>query len=393
MNRALAFILATVTIDSIGIGLIMPILPELIREVSHESNVASHYGVFLAIFAAMQFLFGPLLGALSDRFGRRPVLLVSLAGAAIDYAIMAFAPTLTILYIGRIISGISGANFAVATAYIADITPEAERAKRYGWMHACFGIGFVLGPALGGILGEYSVRYPFMLAVAMNGINFVFGYFVLPESHAVANRRKVDLIKLNPFSSLIWAWSLRNLRPLLFFFFMMMLIGQTPPSLWVLYSEERFTMSAKMIGLSFAFFGVMHAFSQAVLTGKLTAKFGERRTMIFALLLESVSYVLFGLATDTWMVFALTIPLAVAGIALPILQSLVSKQVGEDQQGLLQGTLASLMSLCSILGPLAVTNAYAATSQTIPGAVWMGAGLLYMSCIALVLRFVRSPSA
>jgi DHA1 family tetracycline resistance protein-like MFS transporter len=384
MNKALTVILATVTLDAIGIGLIMPILPSLLREVGHTSEISGQYGLLLALYAAMQFLFGPVMGVLSDRFGRRPVLLLALAGAAIDYLIMALTEHLAILYVGRAIAGIAGASFVVATAYIADISMPAERARRYGLMQACFGIGFVAGPVLGGLLGEVSLRYPFLLAALLNGINCLVGLWVLPESHP-PERRRIRLAGLNPFASFRWALGMRSLAPLIAVFFTMHLVGQVPGSLWVIYGEDRFGWETWMVGVSLGVFGLFHAVAQAFLTGPITRRLGEKRTLALGIACDATGFVLMALATNTWMVIPVLVFLTLSGVGIPALQSMVSRQVDESQQGELQGTVAGAMSLASIFGPLSATWFYAATAATWPGMVWLAAAALYVLVIPPLL--------
>jgi DHA1 family tetracycline resistance protein-like MFS transporter len=388
MNKALTVILATVTLDAIGIGLIMPILPSLLRELGHTSEISGQYGLLLALYAAMQFLFGPVMGVLSDRFGRRPVLLIALGGAAIDYIIMATTQHLAILYVGRAIAGIAGASFVVATAYIADISMPEERARRYGLMQAGFGIGFVAGPVLGGLLGELSLRYPFLLAAALNGINCLVGLFVLPESH-LPERRRVTLGSLNPFASFRWALGMRALVPLLVIFFTMHLVGQVPGSLWVIYGEDRFGWDTWMVGLSLGAFGLFHAIAQAFLTGPVTERLGEKRTLALGIACDATGFVLMAFATATWMVLPVLVLLTLSGVGIPALQSMVSRQVDENQQGELQGTVAGVMSLASIFGPLTATAVYAATAATWSGAVWVLAASLYLLCVPALLA-IRS---
>lgn len=389
MNKALTVILATVMLDAIGIGLIMPILPSLLRELGHTSEISAQYGLLLALYAAMQFLFGPVMGMLSDRFGRRPVLLLALGGAAVDYVIMAMTDHLAILFIGRAIAGIAGASFVVATAYIADISLPDERARRYGLMQACFGIGFIAGPVLGGLLGELSLRYPFLLAAALNGLNCLVGLFVLPESHP-PERRRPRLSTLNPFASFRWALGMRTLVPLIAIFFTMHLVGQVPGSLWVIYGEDRFAWDTWMVGLSLGVFGLFHAIAQAFLTGPVTARLGERRTLALGIACDATGFVLMAFATQTWMVLPVLVFLTLSGVGIPALQSMVSRQVEEDQQGELQGTVACVMSLASIFGPLAATWFYAATAGTWSGMVWVAAAALYVLVIPALLAIRRN---
>jgi DHA1 family tetracycline resistance protein-like MFS transporter len=378
-NRALTVILVTVALDAVGLGLVLPVLPSLLKEVSHLKDVEGHFGVFLAVYALMQFLFSPILGALSDRFGRRPVLLVSLAGAAIDYLVMAFAPTLGLLYVGRVVAGITGANMAVATAYLADISDEEERARRFGFMNACFGVGFVIGPMIGGLVGAYSPRYPFLAAAAFNALNFTLGLFVLPESHH-AERKAFEAAHLNPFRSLRWVFGMRAVLPFVLVYTILCAVGQAPMALWVIYGEDRFGWDTRTVGMTFALFGLMHALAQAFLTGRLTARFGDRGTLLIALAFDNAAYFAVGAATRGWMAFALCVPMAIGGIAMPALQSLLSRQVDEDQQGELQGTLVAIMSLTSVVGPIAFTSLYGATKAGHPGTAWFVASIIYLLC-------------
>lgn len=382
MNRPLLVILITVMLDAVGMGLVLPVLPKLLREVSHQPNVAGHFGYFLSVYALMQFVFSPILGALSDRFGRRPVLLVSLAGAAVDYTLMAFAPTLGLLYVGRVIAGITGANMAVATAYLADISTEEDRAGRYGLLNASFGVGFVVGPMLGGLVGAYSSRYPFLAAALFNGLNFLLGYFVLPESH-LAERKAFTLPHLNPFRSLRWVFSLRGVLPFVLVYTIICCVAQVPSTIWVIYGEDRYGWDIRTVGLSFAFFGILFAAAQAFLTGRLSALWGERGALLVALLADNAGFLMMGFATQGWMPFAICILLAVGGIAMPALQALLSKEVGEDQQGELQGTLVALMSLATIAGPVLVTTLYDYSRDTFPGLVWICGSLVYLACFPI----------
>jgi MFS transporter, DHA1 family, tetracycline resistance protein len=390
VNRPLVVILATVTLDSIGIGLITPVVPSLLRELSRDSHVAGRIGYFLAIYSLMQFVFSPILGSLSDRFGRRPVLLVSLAGAAVDYAVMALTPELWVLYLGRVIAGVTGANMAVATAYIADVSREDERARRFGYMNACFGLGFVAGPLLGGLVGTHSPRYPFLLAALFNGLNFLIGYLVLPESRPRETNRTVGT-SFRPFASLRWVWGMTALLPLLTIYIVVQLVGQVGGTIWVIYGEERFGWDARMVGLSLAAFGTLHAVAQAFLTGPATRLAGERGSIVLGLLADGTAYVLMAFATDGWMAFALMPLFTAGGIAMPALQSLLSNQVVEEKQGELQGILTSLMSLAAVVGPIAVTELYAATSDSWKGAVWVAGAALYALCFPGLRR--RPPPA
>lgn len=353
-NNALIVILGTVTLDAVGIGLVMPVLPGLLRDIVHSDSIASHYGVLLALYALMQFLCAPVLGALSDRFGRRPVLLASLLGATIDYAIMATTPVLWILYAGRIVAGITGATGAVAGAYIADITDGEDRARHFGLMSACFGVGMVAGPVAGGLLGAISLHAPFLAAAVLNGLNLLLGCFLMQESHKCGDDSHAP----------------------------------RPPegADWVIFGEDRFRWSATMIGLSLAVFGILHALAQAFVTGPATKRFGEKQAIIAGMAADALGYVLLAFATRGWMAFPIMILLASGGIGMPALQAMLSRQVDDDHQGQLQGSLAALTSLTSIIGPLIFTAIYAASASTWNGLAWIVGAALYLVCLPALRR-------
>ena len=386
MNKPLFVILTTITLDAVGIGLVVPVIPDLLRELGGGSAIPQRVGQFMAIYALMQFIFSPVLGGLSDRIGRRPVLLVSLAGAAVDYLVMAMTPSLLILFLGRVVSGITGANMSVGTAYIADISSEEDRAKRFGQMHACFGLGFIAGPLLGGLVGGFSPRYPFALAAILNGITFLLAYFVMPESHSKEARRFTPGV-MNPIAPLLAIMKLKNIIPLLTIYFMMELAGQVPAGMWVVYHQDTFKWDAMMVGISLASFGVFHALAQAFLTGPVTKRLGERVSLLMGIAFDVVAFLLLAFATRSWMVFPIMVLLCLGGIAMPALQALLSKKVDESKQGELQGIMVSLLSLTSIIGPLVATNAYAALLPYFPGGIWIGAAVLYLLCLPAFLRW------
>jgi DHA1 family tetracycline resistance protein-like MFS transporter len=392
VNKPLFVILTAVTLDAIGIGLIFPILPALLREVGHISETATVLGVMLALYSACQFLFSPVLGVLSDRFGRRPVLLVSLAGAAIDYLVMAFAPQLWMLVLGRAISGITSANMAVATAYITDISSEEERARRFGLFHAMFGIGFIVGPVLGGVLGDHWVRAPFIAAACLNAINFALALFILPESRPGQPGAKFDFDTLNPFKPLKWALTFSALIPLMAIFVIMNFVGTMYGTIWALFSEDSFGWSGTMIGLSLASFGVFHAGAQAFLTGPAVARLGERWALVVGMAFELTALVILGVATQGWVLFALAPLFALGGIGMPALQSYTTRQVGSDKQGQLQGVLASLVSLAAVFGPLFFSFAYFAVNDTWPGLIWIVGAGVYLLALPLMLGIRRGAA-
>ncbi len=384
VNRALIVILATVTLDAVGIGLALPVIPSLLRELSHESKIAGRFGYFMAIYPFMQFLFSPVLGRLSDRFGRRPVLLVSLAGAAVDYLIMGLSPLLWVLYLGRIFAGLTGANMAVATAYIADISGPDERSRRFGYMNACFGLGFIAGPLLGGLVGSLSPRYPFLLAALFNGLNLLLGFSTLPESHLMG-RGESEPRPRNLFAPLLSIRGNRTLLPLLTIYFMIQLIGQIPGSLWIVHGEDRFGWDIWMVGLTFAAFGILHAIAQAFFTGPATHHLGERGAIILGVVSDSLAFIAMALVTKGWMVFPILILFTAGGIAMPAFQSLLSRQVEEERQGELQGTLVSILSLTEVVGPIAATSIYSASPASAPGLVWVVGAGLYLLCFPVIM--------
>lgn len=393
MNKALIVILLAVTLDAVGIGLIFPILPRLLEDVSHTSEVSVLMGLMLALYAAMQFMFSPVLGVLSDRYGRRPVLLVSLAGAAIDYVVMAFAPELWLLVIGRAVAGIISANMAVATAYITDISAENERARRFGYFHAMFGIGFIIGPVLGGILGDIWVRAPFLAAAVLNGLNFALAYFVLPESRKGVRGAKFSLESLNPFRPLRWAFTFKALLPLLAIFVIMNFVGTMYGTVWALFGQDTFNWNGLTIGLSLGIFGLFHAGAQALLTGPAAARLGERWAMVLGMAFEITALAIMGFATQGWILFALAPLFALGGIGMPALQSFTTRQVDSDSQGKLQGVLASLVSLAAVFGPLFFSFLYFQLKPTWPGLVWIAGGALYLLALPLLLGLRRGSDA
>ncbi|MER8443096.1 Tet(A)/Tet(B)/Tet(C) family tetracycline efflux MFS transporter [Mesorhizobium sp. M1066] len=382
MKRAYPVVLMAMALDAVGIGLIMPVLPGLLRQVGHVDDIGWIFGAFLAAYAAMQFLFSPLLGALSDRYGRRPVLLLSLAGAMADYLFMAFAPTLPLLFVGRVIAGITGASMAVASAYIADITPEGRRARSFGQLSAAFGVGFIAGPALGGILGDIWLRAPFLAAAVLNGLNLTLAFFLLPEPPRAEGTR--EAISLNPLAPLRWALTFPALLPLIGAFVILGLVGEVGGTIWVLYGQDKFGWNLFTIGISLALFGLFHAGAQGFVAGPIAERWGEKRALVVALGADSTAYVSIALATQGWMAFALLPLFCLGGIGVPSLQSLLTARVGEDHQGRLQGVLASMTSLASVFGPLIISMTYFHTRSVFPGLVWIAGAALYLLCLPLL---------
>lgn len=357
-QASIIFIFITLVIDIIGLGIIIPILPELITEFAggDESNAGLYYGVFTAIYALMQFLFAPVLGALSDKFGRRPVILLSLLGLGIDYIILALAPDLWWLLIGRIIAGIMGASFTTANAYIADISTPENRAQNFGLVGVAFGLGFTFGPVLGGFLGTYGLRIPFWVAAALVFLNLIYGYFVLPESLKPENRSDFKWSKINPISSI---FDLRkypyigNISGALFFIYF---AERGLQNVWVLYTGYRYGWSIQTIGLTLGLVGIMAIIVQGFLIRIIIPRLGERRSILLGLSLSIFSYLAYGLATEGWMIYIIIVIGALAGISGPALQGLVTGNVPPTDQGKVQGALTSLNSITNILSPIIYTS-------------------------------------
>ena len=392
MNKPLIVIFTAIGLDAVGIGLIFPILPRLLKDVTHVVNVAPYIGIMTALYAVMQFIFAPVLGALSDRLGRRPVLLISLAGAAINYVVMAFAPQLWMLLIGRAIAGLTSANISVATAYITDISPEDKRARRFGLFNAMFGIGFIAGPVLGGVLGDYWLRLPFIAAAALNAGNLLLALFVLPESRTPSHE-KVDLAALNPLRPMRWVFSMKNLMPVIFVFFLLSATGEAYGTCWALWGGDAFQWNGLWIGLSLGTFGVCQSLAQAFLPGPAVKLLGERSAILTGIAGACVALVVMAFARQGWIIFAIMPVFALAGIGTPALQSLATRLVDESRQGQFQGVLASAVSFASIVGPLAFSTFYVVVQKRWPGAVWLSVVVVYGLAVPLVLSLRFRPRA
>jgi DHA1 family tetracycline resistance protein-like MFS transporter len=360
-KSAIGFIFITLLIDIMGWGLIIPVMADLIAQLKGiPVNQASTYGAFLlSVFAITQFIFAPIVGNLSDRFGRRPVLLLSLLGFGIDYIILALAPTYGWLFVGRVIAGMTGASFTTATAYIADVSPdETTRAKNFGVIGAAFGLGFVLGPALGALLATWGIRAPFYAAAALCLLNCLYGFFLLPESLSKENRRPFDWKRANPFGSLKFLTQHPEIGGLAISFFLIYLGSQSVQGNWNFFTIYRFNWSEKMVGISLAVVGVLVGAVQAGLTRVVIPKIGNEKSIYLGLSLYSLGLVLFAFATQSWMMFAFLVPYCLGGICGPSLQSVISGHVPSNQQGELQGALTGLMSLTTIIGPLIMNGTF-----------------------------------
>lgn len=377
MNKALIVILATVAIDAIGAGLIFPILPELLSQLTEGGDIGILYGAMLAVYAVMQFIFSPILGALSDRFGRRPVLLLSLAGTLIDYLVMALTPLGWVLVVGRAMAGITSANMVVATAYITDITPPEQRAQRFGLVGAVMSVGFIVGPVIGGVMGAWWLRSPFLVAALFNGLNLAVALFVLPESHKAADGY-FDFKQLNPLAPLVWLWNFKPLLLMVTVSVVFGLIAAVPGTIWVLYGAERFGWDSVHMGISLSVLGVSGALAQAFLVGPLTKRFGDLGTLMIGVAFDTIAYTLMAFADQSWMGYAVAPLFALGGVAMPALQSLLTSRVSDEQQGQLQGVLASLMGLAGIVGPVLTTAIFFSTKDIWIGTIWIVGAALYL---------------
>lgn len=385
---ALALILGTVALDAIGLGLIAPVLPQLLDSFGLQRNLALHAGALTALYALMQFVCAPALGALSDRYGRRPVLLFSLLGSALDYLLMACAPWLSLLYLGRAMSGLSGASGAVAGAYIADISDESQRARRYGWMGASFGLGLVAGPVIGGLLGAIWLRAPFAAAAALAALNFGLAWLALPEPTRERGRAPA-LRELVPWHSLRELGRLPDLAPLLWLYLAMQLAGQVPGTLWAIYGHDRFGWNPTAVGLSLAAFGVMHALFQALATGRISERYGPARSLVGGVVSDVLGYLTFAFARSGWTVAPGLLLAAGGGIGGPALLAMSSARTDEARQGALQGVLASLASLAAVIGPLVFGAVYVAGAGHWNGWAWVVGAALYVPCIPALRALLR----
>ena len=396
---ALGFIFVTLFLDILGVGLIIPILPKLIEQLSGRNvSAASHtFGWLASLYSLRQFGFAPVLGSLSDRFGRRAVILTSLLGSGLDYLLLAFAPSLPWFFLGRIIAGITGANITAANAYIADVSPPEKRAANFGMVAAAFGLGFIAGPALGGVLGHIHLRLPFLVAAGLTFLNWLYGMFVLPESLPVEQRRAFDWKRANPIGSFVALRRHPELLGLTETYFLISLAHQVFPATWVLYTTYRYEWTPKEVGLSLALVGLMAAIVQGGLARKIIPALGERRSIIVGLANATVFLALYGLASKGWMIYVLLVVGSFGGIAMPALQGLVSRCVPLNEQGAVQGALASLASLAGILGPLLATGLFGyfindKAPVHLPGAAFFASSLLVFLGLLLALRAFKKAT-
>ncbi len=399
-RSALIFIIATVVIDMLGIGLIFPILPVLVQELSGAdlSQSALIYGLISSSFALMQFIFSPFLGALSDKYGRRPVLLISLGGLAVDYMIIALAPNLWWLIAGRLVAGVFSATVTTANAYIADITPREGRAAAFGLLGAAFGIGFTIGPLIGGVLGAIDLQYPFFLASALAFANMVFGYFMLPESLPKEKRATISFAKTNPFGALWRVGRYTSLIVLLTALFLTGIAQQGLQNIWVLWTDARFDWGVAEAGYSLAWVGVCMAFVQGYLVRIVVPMFGERRVLYVGYGISTLAFVYLPFISHSWLIYpAILVHIIGWGCAGPCLTAIMSQNVPDNEQGLLQGTLGSINSVAMIIGPIFATQIFAFSTGAAPyfpnpgTYYWFGAALFVLTLAIIWLDSLRRP--
>jgi len=395
-KSAIGFIFITLLIDFTGFGIIIPVLPRLIEELTGSGlSDAAVYGGWLTVsYSVMQFISAPVLGGLSDRFGRRPVLLASLFGLGIDYIFLAFAPTIAWLFVGRIFAGITGASFTTAQAYIADVSEPEKRAQNFGMVGAAFGIGFIVGPVIGGIFSQYGLRVPFLISAGLALINWLYGYFILPESLELNNRRAFDWKRANPVGSLLQIRKYPALTGLLTALFLLYIAGHSVQSTWTFYTMEKFQWNETWVGYSLGFVGVVVGIVQGGLIRVIIPKIGQVKAVYYGLFLYVIGFVLFAFATQGWMMFVFIMPYCLAGIFGPAMQGLISSGVEANAQGELQGVTAGLMSATSIIGPLIMTNLFAYFTNTnnavfFPGAPFLFAALLTIAGIVICSRSLK----
>jgi len=399
-SAAIGFIFITVLVDVIGWGLIIPVMPQLIAQLKHiPINEASKDGGWLlTVYGIMQFIFAPILGNLSDKYGRRRILLFSLFGFGIDYLFLGFAPSYGWLFVGRSIAGITGASFTTAYAYIADISNKDNRAKNYGMVGAAFGLGFIIGPGIGGLLSGFGIRAPFYAAAILSLINWLYGYFVLPESLSKENRRAFSWARANPVGSLLQLRKYPAISGLILSLTLVYLAAHAVQSNWNFFTIYRFHWSGKMVGLSLSLVGLLVGLVQAGLIRITGPRLGNEKSVYIGLGLYSLGMLLFAFATQSWMMFAFLVPYCLGGIAGPSLQAIITGHVPPNEQGELQGALTSLMSLTSIFGPWIMTNLFYYFTKDnapvhFPGVSFLLGAVLMLGSAILAYRVLKHEKA
>lgn len=397
---AVGFIFVTLVLAIVGFGLLIPVLPKLIVQFQGGDIAAgSHaYGWIISIYALMQFFGSPILGSLSDRYGRRPIILIATAGSAVDYVIMACAPSLSWLFVARTIAGFTAGVMATGNAYIADVTPPEKRAGAFGLVGAAFGLGFIIGPALGGFLGNIDLRLPFWFAAGCSTLNWLYGFFMLPESLAQENRRAFSWKRANPVGALQALKRFPSVLGLAECYFILMLAQTMMFSTWALYTDHRYHWNPLGVGLSLMFVGVLSGFVQAVLVRQLVPKLGDTRSVVIGLGISAAAYVCYGLAPYGWVIYVIMVFAAFAGISGPALQSYITKHVPPNEQGAVQGVYAGLASLAGIPGPFIATWSFGwavapGNKFPLPGIAFFEGALFIMIALVLAVRCFRRDAA
>jgi len=399
MRLPLIFVIATTVIDSMGIGLILPVMPALLREVSNIplSDAAIYGGVLVTAFAFMQFLFGPVIGSLSDRYGRRPVMLISLLVMAIDYIVMALAGAFWVLLVGRMVGGVAAATQSTAAAFMADISKPEEKAARFGMIGAAFGMGFVFGPLLGGLLAEFGTRAPFYAAAALATTNLIFGYFVMPETLKPEYRRPLTPARANPLGAFKNVSATPELRRLLLLFFLYQVAFMVYPAIWAFFTEERFGWSPRMIGISLGAFGIAMAIVQGVLIRYILKWLGDRGTILYGLAFNFGAFLVLAFVESGFLAI-IFIPLTALGaVVTPAVQGMMSRATSDNSQGELQGVLSSTAALATIISPLIMTQIFAAFAREdaayyLPGAPFLVSMSLMVVCAIVFLAPSRQQT-
>ncbi len=393
-QAALGFIFVTLLIDITGWGIIIPVIPTLLQNLTNcNVSEASIYGGWLQMsYAIMQFFFAPILGNLSDKYGRRPILLFSLFGFAVDYLFTAFAPTLLWLFFGRIIAGITGASFSTAGAYISDVSTPEKKAQNFGMIGVAFGIGFIIGPALGGMLGKYDVRLPFFAAAFLAMMNWIYGYFILPESLPKEKRREFSWKRANPIGTLLQFKKYPIIIGLVISIFLLYVASHAVQTTWGYYGIYKFGWNETQIGYSLAFVGLVVAIVQGGLIRILIPKFGQEKSIYIGLTFYAIGFLLFGLATQTWMMYAFMLVYGLGGLTMPSLQGIISNEVPANQQGELQGGLTSIMSIALIFGPPLMTHVFAYFTSTKAPFILSGAAMFLASFLTIISSFLAYNS-
>ncbi|HBZ38715.1 MAG TPA: tetracycline resistance MFS efflux pump [Balneola sp.] len=399
-KAALTFIFITVLIDVIGLGIIIPVIPSLIVELTEEglSKAAIYGGWLMFVYAFTQFVFAPVIGGLSDRFGRRPVLLFSLLGFGIDYILIGFAPTIFWLFVARLISGITGASHTTASAYIADISEPDKRAQNFGLIGAAFGLGFIIGPVVGGLLGQLGSRVPFFAAAGLTFVNVLYGYFILPESLPPEKRRAFDIKRANPLGALKHLRQFPGIGGLILIFGLIYLSSHATQSTWTYFTMLQFGWNEAMVGISLGVVGVSVFIVQGGLTRVIIPKIGEVKSVYFGLLMYCLGFLGFAFAPSGLILMFMIAPFCLGGLATTSLQGIISNKVPDDQQGELQGALTSLISFTAIFGPPMMTGLFGYfTSDSapfeLPGAAFVTASILILLSIILAVKFLRKSDS